>query len=262
MNILKKYKNNKKYNKLTFISILLASLLCFATIPNAINLMDNVFYLKISEIKLKSISEDLLFAEMTLKDNPNLSMEELVVDYKGTIKIKNELTEDIKNTEKELKQIENRSYLLAILIVLMLITVFSSRYMSKKTIIKKEDYIELLKEDNSFEKEVIEYLDIDSIKNLLSDINYLKEFQKVIKEKDWLLKRIKKGNKFKDLLNNIHFKEYLSLFDDDYINNYFKEEINKIKEDVIKINEDLEIINKISKENVLKEKESFRIIKM
>lgn len=137
----------------------------------------------------------------------------------------------------------------------IIIIFFWSNYMSKKTKVKKEDYIELLKEDNSFEKEAIEYLNIDSIKNLLSDVNYLKEFQKVVKEKDWLLKRIKKENIFNRLLNNNDFREYLSLFEKDFINDYFKEEISKFKENNEKI-------NTIIEENVLSEKESFRVIKI
>ena len=137
----------------------------------------------------------------------------------------------------------------------MTIILFFSKYMSKKTKVKKEDYIELLKEDNSFEKEGIEYLNIDSIENLLSNVNYLKEFQKVVKEKDWLLKRIKKENIFNILLKNNDFREYLSLFEKDFINDYFKEEIDNLKKEN-------ELINDFSRESLLSKKEKIKIISM
>lgn len=255
MNILKKYKNNKTYNMVKFTSILLVTLLCFATTTDGVNIISNSFVLKKADVELKSIENDISMMEKTLKDNPKLSIEELFVDHKETIKRKNELKEYIKDKEKELNKSENKLNLFTALIISIIIIFFWSNYMSKKTKVKKEDYIELLKEDNSFEKEAIEYLNIDSIENLLSDINYLKEFQKVVKEKDWLLKRIKEKNIFHSLLNNKSLHEYLSLFEKDYINDYFKEEIDKLKED-------LESINKNSKEDILNEKESFRVIKI
>ncbi len=241
MNILKKYKNNKTYNMVKFTSILLATLLCFATFIDGIELFGNAFALKKADVVLKSIENDISIVEKSLKDNPKLSIEELFVDYKETIKRKNELKEYIKDKEKELNKSENKLNLFIVLIMSIIIIFFWSNYMSKKTKVKKEDYIELLKEDNSFEKEAIEYLNIDSIENLLSDVNYLKEFQKVVKEKDWLLKRIKESKKFKNLLNKKEFEEYLSLFEKDFINDYFKEEIEKFKKEN-------ELIYNISKE--------------
>lgn len=43
MNILKKYKNNKTYNMVKFTSILLATLLCFATFIDGVELVGNSF---------------------------------------------------------------------------------------------------------------------------------------------------------------------------------------------------------------------------
>ncbi len=64
---------------------------------------------------------------------------------------------------------------------------------------------------------------------------------------------ILKENNFKNLLNNNEFKEYLSLFEKDYIEDYFKEEILEIKENN-------ETINTIIEESILSEKEKIKII--
>ena len=61
---------------------------------------------------------------------------------------------------------------------------------------------------------------------------------------------ILKENNFKNLLNNNEFKEYLSLFEKNYIEDYFKEEIL----------ENNETINTIIEESVLSEKEKIKII--
>lgn len=187
------------------------------------------FKIKTSTIQLTTILEDLIIAEETLKNNPNLSIEELVVDYEKTIKIKDELSEEIKNTEKELEESSNSQYLLLKFNILMILICLWSTYMRKTTTTTREDYIELL-----------------------SEINFLKEFQELVTEKDWLLKKIKEYKDFENLLRRKEFQEYLNLFEKEYINDYFKDEISEIKEKV----------SIISDENILIEKEDFKIIKM
>ncbi len=121
-----------------------------------------------------------------------------------------------------------------------------------KTKTKKENYIELLKENKNYQEEALKYLDTYTINELLSEINFLKEFQELVTEKDWLLKKIKEYKYFENLLRRKEFQEYLNLFEKEYINDYFKDEISEIKEKV----------SIISDENILIEKEDFKIIKM
>ncbi len=255
MNILKKYKINKISDIITKISILMIVLISAAIV--GIGLNKNIKELKIitSTNQLESIQADLIIAEETLKNNPNLSIEELVIDYKETIKIKNELREEIKNTEKELVEISNSQDLLIWFHILIVIIFLWSIYIDIKTKTTKENYIELLKENKNYQEEALKYLAAYTINELLSEINFLKEFQELVTEKDWLLKRIKESKNFKDLLNCNNFQEYLLLFEKDYINNYFKEEILEIQENNQKI-------NNIIKENIVNEKEIFKIIKM
>lgn len=255
MNILKKYKKNKIYGILMMLSTLITLLIFIVLLGREVN--DSLKYLNVrtSEFKLKLLVEDLLIVEETLKNNPNLSIEELVFDYKEAIKTKNELSEEIKNTRKELEESSNSQYLLLKFNILMILICLWSTYMCIKTKTTKENYIELLKENKNYQEEALKYLDTYTINELLSEINFLKEFQKLVTEKDWLLKRIKESKNFKDLLNCNNFQEYLLLFEKDYINDYFKDEILEIQENNQKI-------NNIIKENIVNEKEIFKIIKM
>ncbi len=136
----------------------------------------------------------------------------------------------------------------------------------------EKDCLELLKLDSKYEKDYIcsirrKYLRLSDkkeenstkylefIQSVLVNKAYIEEGHNYIKNKIWLLEIIKKNNLFRVLINKKDFKEYLSLFEKDYIEDYFKEEIHEIKKE-------LENINNFSIENVLSEKESFRIIKM
>ena len=101
MNILKKYKNNKKYNKLTFISIFLVALFSLSTITNILTSSKISLDLEVIEVKLKLTEEYIAIDEKTLKEYPNLSFKEIFVDYSEKIKTKNELTEEIKSKKEE-----------------------------------------------------------------------------------------------------------------------------------------------------------------
>ncbi len=161
----------------------------------------------------------------------------------------------------------NDYYILTIFIlnIVCLIIIFNCN-------LDEKDYLELLKLDSKYEEDYIysikrKYLRLSSkeeentinylefIKSVLVNQSYIEEGHNYIKNKIWLLEIIKENNLFKFLMNKKEFKEYLSLFEKDYIEDYFKKEINDIKKE-------LENINNFSIENVLQEKEKIKIISM
>lgn len=287
MSVLEKIKNNKRYNKiyniligLMFIPVCLIPITSFSGLENSLLLMSSNFKLQKINQDIELIKDDIIKEEENIikledielikKDIINeeeniIELEEKENNNKMFLLFKKRNTEYnydiIKEKETilasimELEEKEKNNNLMLLLLIsifgLIVTMMFISRNKYNKTILKKEDFIELLKMDKIYEKQYIDYMNIINIHDLFDDNNHLKETHNLINEKDWLLKRVKHSKLFKELLNKNEFKEYLALFNDDYIKKYFKEEIEVIKKENKSINF---LLNEKS------EKEIFQII--
>lgn len=288
MSVLEKIINNKRYFKiynilkvLMFIPVFLIPIASFSGLENALSLMSSNFKLKRINHDIELIKNDIIKEEENIIKLEDIELikddiikeEENIIELEEKEKNNNKMFLLLKksNTEynddiikeketilasimelKEKEKNNNRMLLLLISIFGLIITMmFISRNKYNKTILKKEDFIELLKIDKIYEKQYIDYMNTINIHDLFEDNNHLKEAHNLINEKDWLLKRVKNSKLFKELLNKNEFKEYLSLFNEDYIKEYFKEEIDVIKKENKSINF---LLNEKS------EKEIFQII--
>lgn len=287
MSVLEKIKNNKRYHKvnnilkvLMFIPVFLIPITSFSGLENSLLLMSSNFKLQKINQDIELIKDDIIKEEENIikledielikkdiiKEEENIiELEEKENNNKMFLLFKKSNTEYnydiIKEKETilasimELEEKEKNNNLMLLLLIsifgLIVTMIFISRNKYNKTILKKEDFIELLKMDKIYEKQYIDYMNIINIHDLFDDNNHLKETHNLINEKDWLLKRVKHSKLFKELLNKNEFKEYLALFNDDYIKKYFKEEIEVIKKENKSINF---LLNEKSK------KEIFQII--
>lgn len=287
MSVLEKIKNNKRYHKvynilkvLMFIPVFLIPITSFSGLENSLLLMSSNFKLQKINQDIELIKDDIIKEEENIikledielikkdiiKEEENIiELEEKENNNKMFLLFKKSNTEYnydiIKEKETilasimELEEKEKNNNLMLLLLIsifgLIVTMIFISRNKYNKTILKKEDFIELLKMDKIYEKQYIDYMNIINIHDLFDDNNHLKETHNLINEKDWLLKRVKHSKLFKELLNKNEFKEYLALFNDDYIKKYFKEEIEVIKKENKSINF---LLNEKS------EKEIFQII--
>lgn len=223
MNVLEKIKKIKIYEKIqnisesgAFLTVFFIGMLLFSnafkyTESNRMErIIDNSTY------RIDSLQKDLDYS----RDKEHINM---VTDYLNDHK--EQLVKNEKDLEKNKKQIKNINKTLIYSIVFLLLMIFINLiiFKSNKLNLTKNDHLDLLKMDNNSEKDFIKYMEDMQIENILSDIDYLKEAQSLISKKDWLLKRIKECQNFKNLLSKNEFEEYLSLFEKDFINDYFKE---------------------------------------
>lgn len=253
MNVLKKIKVSKISTRINKISKIIFIFSLFTLVYSFFQ-KSEVDYenrmIKENIVIIKKQKNSYKIEILAAKSRKDIQHADRYTNYlNGSVKKLEESEEKFEKNKKQKEKIDTLfKYNTIFSILMLLILIISAK--TKKIDLTKNNHLELLKLDNNYEKEFIKYMKNLQIENILSDIEYLKEAQSLISKKDWLLERIKESQNFKKLLSKNEFEEYLSLFEKDFINHYFKEEIEKFKKEN-------ELIYNISKE-----KEKIKIISM
>lgn len=232
MNI-RKLEKIKKYKKYNLIAIIVSTPLLFA------------FLILRTHIDLEKLKQEkIIIAQKT---------EEMYITTFNNynINVVEEFNKIDKKYELELKKIEekynNNSSLVSSVLytnMLIILVIIIIQFWLDSLTLTKEDYKKLFFEDKNFETTLLHHLKKYKVIDLLKDINYLKEIHEHLENKFWLLQKINKEQKLKEVLGMKEFNDYTNLFTEEEINYNLKEELEKIEQEN-------RLINKLSinKEN-------------
>lgn len=232
MNI-RKLEKIKKYKKYNLIAIIVLTPLLFAFLILRTHI--DVEKLKQEKIIIAQKTEEIY---ITTFNNYNINVVE-------------EFNKIDKKYELELKKIEekynNNSSLVSSVLytnMLIILVIIIIQFWLDSLTLTKEDYKKLFFEDKNFETTLLHHLKKYKVIDLLKDINYLKEIHEHLENKFWLLQKINKEQKLKEVLGMKEFNDYTNLFTEEEINYNLKEELEKIEQEN-------RLINKLSinKEN-------------
>lgn len=232
MNI-RKLEKIKKYKKYNLIAIIVSTPLLFAFLILRTHI--DVEKLKQEKIIIAQKTEEIY---ITTFNNYNINVVE-------------EFNKIDKKYELELKKIEekynNNSSLVSSVLytnMLIILVIIIIQFWLDSLTLTKEDYKKLFFEDKNFETTLLHHLKKYKVIDLLKDINYLKEIHEHLENKFWLLQKINKEQKLKEVLGMKEFNDYTNLFTEEEINYNLKEELEKIEQEN-------RLINKLSinKEN-------------
>lgn len=219
MNI-RKLEKIKKYKKYNLIAIIVSTPLLFAFL---------ILRTHIDVEKLKQ--EKIIIAQKT---------EEIYITTFNnyTVNVVEEFNKIDKKYELELKKIKekynNNSSLVSSVLytnMLIILVIIIIQFWLDSLTLTKEDYKKLFFEDKNFETTLLHHLKKYKIIDLLKDINYLKEIHEHLENKFWLLQKINKEQKLKEVLGMKEFNDYTNLFTEEEINYNLKEELEKIEQE-------------------------------